>query len=406
MKLTQEDLNKLIADEVAKLSPSVDMEEVGKVVDEQLKELKKPADNKVEAGEVEPDGKQWKSFGEQLQAMHRAELTHGHDIDPRLIRAPIGKTVSGLSEGVDSEGGFLVAPQYVAGLIKSTYETGVLVKDCRRVPVTGNRVIMNALAETSRANGSRWGGIQAYWSAEADEKTKSKPKFRQIDLKLNKLTGLYYATDEVLQDAKALESVVSQGFAEEFGFKIDDAIINGLGTGEPLGILNSGGVVEVAIETGQGAATLLPENVEKMWNSMPSKNRLKAKWYINQDVESEFPKMAYPVGTAAISAFVPPKDIGSKAPAGTLKGRPIVPIEQAQALGTVGDIIFADLSEYIIIEKGPMESAVSIHVRFINDETVFRFVYRIDGQPIWNAAVTAFKGGTDRSPYVVLGERA
>jgi len=410
MKLTKDELIELVMDELKKSGATVDeakvaelignrVEELEKLVDKKLEELTKTVDKKnVSAGDG--DGKKWKSFGEQLQAIAKAEIEH--DVDPRLIRAK----ATGLSEGVDAEGGFLVQPEYVQELIKLAHDTGILMKDCRVIPVTRNQLILNALAETSRANGSRWGGILAYWVNEAGTKNKSKPAFRQISLKLEKLIGLCYATDELLQDAKALETVIKQGFAEEFGFKIDDAIINGTGTGQPLGLMNSGALVTQAKETGQDAATLVAENIDKMWNRMPAKLRVKAKWYINQDVESEFPKMAYKVGTAAIAAFVPPKDIGSKAPAGTLKGRPVVPIEQAQALGTKGDIIFANLQEYLLIEKGPMEAAQSIHVRFINDETTYRFVYRVDGQPLWNSTLTAYKGSTTRSPFVVLATRS
>lgn len=411
MKVTKDELIQLVVEDLKKSGQTVDekkvaemvssqMEEIGKIIDAKLAEYQKVADKKVVIDPEKEGGKgQWKSFGEQLQAVANVEINH--KVDERLVKA-----ASGLSEAVDAEGGFLVAPEYVAGLIKSTHETGVLIKDCRVIPITSNRLILNALKEISRANGSRWGGILAYWANEAGEKTKSKPEFRQIDLKLNKLIGLCYATDELLQDATALESVIKQGFAEEFGFKIDDAIVNGTGAGMPLGLLNCPALVSQAKETGQVAATIIAENIDKMWNRMPAKLRIKAKWYINQDVEPEFPKMHYTAGTGGFAAFVPPKDLGSKAPSGTLKGRPIVPIEQAAALGTVGDIILANLSEYLLIEKGPMEAASSIHVRFVHDETTFRFVYRIDGQPVWNSALTAYKGSTTRSPYVALATRS
>jgi HK97 family phage major capsid protein len=59
----------------------------------------------------------------------------------------------------------------------------------------------------------------------------------------------------LLQDAAALEGVVRSGFTSEFGFLLDDAIINGTGAGQPLGILNAGCLVQVSKETGQKAAT-------------------------------------------------------------------------------------------------------------------------------------------------------
>ena len=81
-------------------------------------------------------------------------------------------------------------------------------------------------------------------------------------------------------------------------------------------------------------------------------------------------------------------------------------IEQCSALGDVGDIILADLSQYLTIEKGGLQSASSIHVQFVTDETAYRFVVRNNGQPIWNSALTPYKGANDLSPFVTLAERA
>jgi len=90
-----------------------------------------------------------------------------------------------------------------------------------------------------------------------------------------------------------------------------------------------------------------------------------------------------------------------------LLGRPIIPIEQCAALGTVGDIILADMSQYVRCVKGGIQSASSIHVQFTTDETTFRWVYRTDGQPIWNSPLTPYKDTTKtQSPFIVLAVRS
>jgi len=71
-------------------------------------------------------------------------------------------------------------------------------------------------------------------------------------------------------------------------------------------------------------------------------------------------------------------------------------------LGDVGDILLASPSAYALITKGGVEAASSIHVKFDYDETCFRFVYRVDGAPYFNAAVTAFDGTNTVSPFVAL----
>jgi HK97 family phage major capsid protein len=92
-------------------------------------------------------------------------------------------------------------------------------------------------------------------------------------------------------------------------------------------------------------------------------------------------------------------------PYGTLFGRPVIPVEYCQTLGTKGDVVLADLSQYVMIEKGGVQAAQSIHVRFLNDEQTFRWVVRNDGQPTWNAALTPYKGSNTLSPFVCVAAR-
>lgn len=360
-----------------------------------------PEDRSTEKPEVKPtpakdNEKRFASFGEQLMAAYRAAMPGGK-VDERLST----RAASGLNETTPSDGGFLVQQDFVTELLKRTYETGILASKVKKIPIStnANGMKINAIDEDSRANGSRWGGVQTYWEGEADEITASKPKFRQMELSLKKLTGLCYATDELLQDAAALEAVIRQAFAEEFGFKIDDAILSGSGEGEPLGILNSGAIVTVAKEASQ-TDTITVENLVKMWNRLWSRSRANAVWYINQELEPYL----YTLKIGDKPVYIPAGGLSEK-PYGTLFGRPVVPIEQCSAAGEVGDIILADIGQYLLIDKGGIKSASSIHVRFLYDENVFRFIYRVDGKPIWTKPLTPYKGSATVSPFVTLAKR-
>ena len=55
--------------------------------------------------------------------------------------------------------------------------------------------------------------------------------------------------------------------------------------------------------------------------------------------------------------------------------------------------MLCDFSQYIFIDKGGLKSDVSIHVEFVADESVFRFVYRCDGQPVLSSDITPFSAG-------------
>lgn len=352
------------------------------------------------------------SFGEQLIAIaHAATGARTGKIDPRLTAiADYERTVlaaTGASEGVAADGGFLVQHDFATEVMNGMLAGGEILSRVRRIPLSSgaNGIKINAVDETSRATGSRWGGVRAYWAAEAATLTGSRPKFRRVQLELSKLIGLFYATSELLQDASALESIARLGFTEELRFATEDAIIRGTGAGQPLGVLNAGGVVSQAKETGQTAATVVAQNIMKMMTRMPARNYGNAVWTVNQELFPQLQQMYVAVGTGGQLVYMPPTGL-SGSPWGTLYGRPVVPTEYNAALGTVGDIILADFSEYLMIDKAAPEWASSMHVQFLTDEMTFRMTYRVDGQPSLASAITPYKGSATQAHFVTLATRA
>jgi HK97 family phage major capsid protein len=128
-------------------------------------------------------------------------------------------------------------------------------------------------------------------------------------------------------------------------------------------------------------------------------------WLINQDCEPQLNTLSLTVGNNSYPVLMPATGI-SGAPYDTMFGRPVIPTEFNKTLGTVGDIVLADFSQYLLVDKGSMQSASSVHVRFLYDEMVFKFTYRVDGQPIWRTALTPYQGTNTQSPFVALATRS
>jgi HK97 family phage major capsid protein len=80
--------------------------------------------------------------------------------------------------------------------------------------------------------------------------------------------------------------------------------------------------------------------------------------------------------------------------------------EKTEKLGDKGDIILADLSQYVVGLRSEMRFDMSIHVHFQTDELLARLIERHDGQPLWDAPLTLEDGSTTVSPFVTLAERA
>lgn len=347
--------------------------------------------------------KPWNTLGEQLKAIEiAAKFPHAAD---ERIKAQ--KAALGANEFVSSDGGFLVQTDFANSIFEVMHEYGQVASRVRRMPIgpNSNGLKMNAVDETSRVTGSRFGGVQSYWVAEAATITASQPKWRQMSLELNKVAVAMYATDELLADTTALGAWMVQAGGKDLAWMVDDAIINGNGAGKPLGVLNAAALVSVAKETGQAATTLVTKNIVKMWSRLHGGSRGNAVWFINQDIEPQLQVLDLPIGTGGVPVYLQPGGL-SASPYGTLFGRPVVPIEHCKTLGTVGDIILADMSQYLMIEKGGVQTASSIHVQFLTDQEVYRLTYRVDGQSMWSSAVTPANGSNTLSPFVALATRS
>lgn len=367
------------------------------------------------------------SLGEFVNAVHEAD-TPGGSRDKRLARVT---DATGANETTGADGGYLVPPEYADGILDLVKDESVIYPQARRVQINGNRLIEVYLNETNRkdpSTGSRHGGVLAYWKGEADQYQAVKAAFAERTTNLSKLTAYCPVTEELLQDYAAIEGTLNDLVGREFAFKIDDAMFNGSGANNiPLGILTTGSgsnpnnaaLVTIAKESGQAAGTVNVQNILKMYNALIAQQRKKAKWYINQDLEIVLMQIMLQTGSIASTGasavegitgtfgmpiYTPPGAYGNAN--ATMLGLPVEPNEHCAAAGSVGDIVLADMSQYLIIERAGVTKQSSIHVRFDYDETVFKFTWRAGGRPDWMSSIEAYKGSTKRSPYVALATRS
>jgi HK97 family phage major capsid protein len=345
--------------------------------------------------------KNFRSLGEQLQAIFTHYASKGTSTDGRLVRAP-----TGAGEVDPTGGGFLVQVDFAATIFMLAHDMGEILSRVNMIPISANSngLKVPGVDETSRATGSRWGGVSSAWAAEGVAGTESRPKFRLVEFDLKKLISKMTVTDELLQDTTALTSIAATAFSEEVMFMTEDAIWEGTGAGQPLGVLSSPALVTVAKETGQAAGTIVKENIDKMWARCWARSRKNAVWTYNQDAEPQFGALSQVTGTGGMPVFLPPGGL-SASPNGTLMGRPMVATEYNAALGTVGDIGLVDFSQYTVVDKNGVQIATSMHVAFDTDEMRFRVTYRVDGKPMWHSAITPFKGSLTKSPFIALAAR-
>jgi HK97 family phage major capsid protein len=347
----------------------------------------------------------FQNFGEFASAVRKG-VTNPGNIDQRLIQNASPSTYG--SEGAGADGGFAVPPEWRSEIMKLVDGEDSLLGRCDQQTVSGNSITF-PIDETTAWQTT--GGILTYWDSEAAAMTQSKPSLKDLTLKLHRLTALVPVTEELLEDAPAMAGYVVGKAAEKLAFKVTDAIINGTGVGQPLGLMNAPCKVQVSKIGSQVAATFHAKNAVAMMARMPAQSFARSVWLINQDLVPSIMQMGFPVtdGTTsnvgAGALYMGPGQLQNGSPYGSLLGRPIVVTEACQAAGTAGDVILADMSRYLAVVKGSVKTDTSIHLWFDQNVMAFRFVMRMNGQPWLSAAIARKNGSATLSHFITLEGR-
>ena len=346
----------------------------------------------------------WDNFGQFLLSV-KAAAQGGPDARMREYGNVLKALPSGMNETVGSDGGFLVPPEFAHTLLMRVYENDILSRTTMFPLRSSNNIKIPTVDETSRADGSRYGGVTGYWLGEAESATASKGRINQLSLEVNMLTVAVRMTQELMDDASlySAEQYLNIVAPAELAFKIGDSLVNGLGGYQPEGLLNSPSKITVTTST-SAATGIAAGDVANMWARLHRSCRGNAVWLLDQSVEPKLHLMTLGSGTVQL-IYLPPGGLSGNM-YGTLYGKPVIVTEFNKTLATEGDIILTDLGTMVTAMKGGVESQSSIHVYFLTHENVFRFNIRLDGKSWWRSALTPKSAGDTQSNIVTLATRS
>ncbi|MFT0167490.1 phage major capsid protein [Paraburkholderia mimosarum] len=343
----------------------------------------------------------FRSFGDFSRAVRGAALaaTGAAALDRRLSMMAAAPTTYG-NESNGADGGFAVPPEFSQEIWRLSIEDGSLVPMTLNTETSSNSMVFPKDETTP------WGsGVQAYWKGEGSASGQSKMQLGTEMLRLKELMVLVPVTNELLEDAPALGSYLTPLASDRIQWKTNEAILFGTGGAQPQGCMNSNALVTVAKESGQATQTLLQANISRMRSRLLTGQLKNAIWIGNPDILPALEGMT----VGQIPIFLPPgTGIREGGYDGTLNGRPLILSEHAAAFSSQSDLSLISLKGYRTITKaGGLETATSMHLYFDANATAFRFIFRIDGQPVMQAPVTppTGKSTNTRSYFVTLGAR-
>ena len=359
--------------------------------------------NKETKAKEEQEARPFASLGEQLKAVYN--LRRNGVQDQRLIQ--VNNAVLGSNEGTGADGGFAVQTDFAGVILESALERNSLLQRLDRYTVSSGANSMRwVMADETDISKSVFGGVQMYWAAEGGTVPATHPKLREVKLDLEKMMGLAYCTEEMMEDAAFMSGFFSTAFSLAADELLTGSVIGGDGVGKPLGILNSSALVTVAKETSQAAGTFVGNNAVKMLARAMPKNRDRLVWLMHPDMEEQLPALSITSSDGSASKFLWDPEGGIRNfDAQRVLGKTVIFDQNCATPGAVGDVMLVDPFQYILLSKGTIKQAWSMHVEFLTDQMCFRVVFRCNGTPKVNSPLTIKNSTKTRSPFVALADR-
>lgn len=296
--------------------------------------------------------------------------------------------------------GLQIPTQYAAELFDMSLEDEVIRPRAKNYPMTSDKL---RIAGFKVGTGGSPFAIAGGWTGEGGTIDTASPQTRAVLLDANGLKALVSISNEAAADGTSTDAQLVELLGRGLGWHLDNGFIRGTGAGEPLGILNSPCLITVSKETSQAADTVDFSNLKKMIARLHPACFNRAIWICNPTTLVQLYEITVGIGTAG--QLLPTGPLQRDANGNfSLLTRPVVLSEKASALGDLGDIILADLTQYAVGMRAELRLDKSQHVGFTTDTAYYRAVLRADGQSLWDAAYTPAHGDT-QSPFVTLEAR-
>jgi HK97 family phage major capsid protein len=274
-----------------------------------------------------------------------------------------------LSEGTDSEGGYLVPTETMAEIVKYIGEYGVGRRDATVVPIGISSLNLN----------TRDSGLTAYYVNEASQITASSQVYSQVTVAAKKLAVMAGPIgNELIADANVdLQAEVSEDTGDAFAYAEDYQVFQGNGT-TFTGVLHHASVNEVTL-TG-AVANISYEKLNEMVYKIPAPRLTGAKFYAHRTV---LEKLHNVVDGDGRPMFRESTILGQPS---TLLGYPVVATEACPTADTVssgdGFLVLGNLRNVRIydLEQMTMKLLTEGTVNSVNlgetDQSAIRFIER------------------------------
>lgn len=264
--------------------------------------------------------------------------------------------------------GNLFDREFRPDLLSLQPEPGHFFQLVRKVPTNTGNVLWPRVVRT---DGDEHSGVDVTWISEGALKPYEEPLFDQLNITTNELAARTEISNTMLRrSAINLEGFMNNEFRASIMSELDNVILDGSGTGRPLGILQDADVRVVNREVG---SQIEFNDLVDLEHAIRAHHRAGGQWAIADGSLAFLKKIKDNDGRPIFSAGV------NTAAFDTILGYPFIPHHRLDAF-VEGDIIFGNWSQYMMAVETEIVMARSEHNKIQNNVTVFVVFMHIGGR--------------------------
>lgn len=249
-------------------------------------------------------------------------------------------TLKALTEGTDSQGGYLVPKEFTAEILRLVEDVGVFRANARVLPMSKRLRDVPVLST----------GVSAVIVGENTQITESDAAFGNAQLIAKKLGAITAMSNELLDDSSVpLVQYLAEIFAEAIATLEDTQGFNGSGSGSNF----TGALIASGVNTVNMASTktdfedVTYDNLVDVMSAVKSQALANAKWYMHRTIWAYILKLKDSQGMPIATNIV------VQGNQGTLLGYPVRLVEQmptsADTAVSTSFILFGDLKKACLL---------------------------------------------------------
>ena len=321
-------------------------------------------------------GPEMETFADMLRCRFKADnmIRKGIDVKSYGDRVTAGYKANGMNETTSADGGATVPVEYAATVIEFAVRQSALLSMVTRQPMKSSSLKIPRLVQSA---GSYFGQISLHWIDEAATKVPTTPQFEQLTFEAEKLIGVVALTDELIADSSInIINYVTGLFVRALQYEWERVILDGSGTGQPLGVINDPTINIVARinENTIGYADLL--NMEAAMDE----NFINLDWVTRRTTSTTLRNLR-DNNNGLLFTEKWSEMQNEKTMFRNLNGFPVHYTRNVPRIGNKGDIVLGEWQYYILAVRQDITIDTSRDVYFLTDEQAVRFVCRLDGMP-------------------------